>query len=87
MIDSLMHWRSVARGKETAHKRGSSTMRRGFMGAGRSLLMSPLTTWHRQMGASVTSDLRPSQQALEGACGTPVLVRKSAHGISPDSDV
>ena len=49
--------------------------------------MSPLTTWHRQMGASVTSDLRPLQQVLEGAGGTPVLVRKSVHGISPDSDV
>lgn len=63
-------------------------MRRGIMGAGRSLLMSPLTTWHKQMGASVTSDLRPSQQALVGGTGgTLELVRKSAHGISPDTDV
>jgi hypothetical protein len=40
------------------------------------------------MGASVTSDLRPSQQALVGgAGGTPVWVRKSTHGFSPDRDV
>ena len=63
-------------------------MRTGIMGAGRSLLMSPLTTWHMQMGALVTSDLRPSQQALVGgAGGSPMWVRKSAHGISPDTDV
>jgi hypothetical protein len=63
-------------------------MRRGIMGACRSSLMSPLTTWHRHMGASVTSDRRPLQQALVGgAGGTPPVVRKPAHGISPDSDV
>jgi hypothetical protein len=63
-------------------------MRTGIMGAGRSLLMLPLTIWHRQMDALVTSDLRPSQQATVGGIGgTSLWVRKSAHGIIPDSDV
>lgn len=45
--------------------------------------------WQRQMGASFTSDLNPSQHSAAGGARTPrvALVRKSAHGASPDSDV
>ena len=66
--------------------RGSWTRRRRSMGAGRSLLKSPLATWQRQMGAPLTIDLNPSQHAPAGA-RTSTSVRKSAQGISPDTDV
>ena len=56
------------------------------MGAGKSLLKSPLATWQRQMGAPLTIDLNPSQHAAAGA-RTSTSVRKSAQGISPDTDV
>ena len=66
--------------------RGSWTRRRRSMGAGKSLLKSPLATWQRQMGAPLTIDLSPSQHAAAGA-RTSTLVRKSAQGISPETDV
>jgi hypothetical protein len=48
--------------------------------------MSSLTTWQMQMGAPVTRLLKPSQHAAAGA-STLALVRKSAQGISLETEV
>ena len=48
----------------------------------------PSSMRQRQMGASWTSDLRPSQHLpWFGGSGAVLLVRKSLHGISPISGV
>lgn len=63
--------------------------RRRSTGAGMILPRSPFMAWQRQMGASSTSDLSPAQHAAAGDAEPPLvaLVRKSAHGASPDRDV
>ena len=70
----------MPKGTATPHARGSAAAR------GRS---SPLITWHRQTGASFTSDLTPSQHAAAGAARKLVALapRKSAHAASPDRGV
>jgi hypothetical protein len=57
-------------------------MRMRLIGAGRSLPMSPSTTWHRQVTVSnVNMEPKPSQQVASGAYTVELLVRKPAHGI------
>ena len=58
------------------HLTGRMIMRIGSMGLGKSLLMPPLLfrPWQRQIGAVLTTDLRPSQHASGGE-NTVMLVR------------
>ena len=58
------------------HLAGRMSIRMGSMGLGNSLLMPPLLfrPWHRQIGALLMTDLRPSQHAPGGE-NTVMLVR------------